>query len=109
MVEAHLPSVAVSRDEPDQASTFSKVWRKIASLGSNEALSKQPSNQATKQPSNHRVRFGEHGGSCPPCARGRPVEVRLLGTVEVWAKGRKVELGPRKQRLMLAILALNVN
>ncbi|SCG66655.1 AfsR/SARP family transcriptional regulator [Micromonospora inositola] len=37
------------------------------------------------------------------------MEFRLLGAVEVWAGVRQVDLGPRQQRLVLAILALNVN
>jgi DNA-binding SARP family transcriptional activator len=37
------------------------------------------------------------------------VEIRLLGPVEAWARGELVDLGPRKQRLALAILALSVN
>jgi DNA-binding SARP family transcriptional activator len=37
------------------------------------------------------------------------VEFRLLGPVEAWAGGRQIDLGPRKQRLALAILALQVN
>jgi DNA-binding SARP family transcriptional activator/tetratricopeptide (TPR) repeat protein len=37
------------------------------------------------------------------------VEVRLLGPVGMYAAGRPVGLGPRKQRLALAVLALEVN
>ncbi|HEX6682678.1 MAG TPA: AfsR/SARP family transcriptional regulator, partial [Candidatus Limnocylindrales bacterium] len=37
------------------------------------------------------------------------VEMRLLGPVQACAGGRPVNLGPRKQRLMLAVLALEVN
>jgi DNA-binding SARP family transcriptional activator len=37
------------------------------------------------------------------------VEFRLLGPVETWAGGRRLELGPRKQRFVLAVLALKVN
>ncbi|SCL34070.1 DNA-binding transcriptional activator of the SARP family [Micromonospora rhizosphaerae] len=37
------------------------------------------------------------------------MEFRLLGAVEVWAGDQQVDLGPRQQRLVLAILALNVN
>jgi DNA-binding SARP family transcriptional activator/tetratricopeptide (TPR) repeat protein len=37
------------------------------------------------------------------------VEMRLLGPVEAYAAGRPVSLGPRKQRLVLAVLALEVN
>jgi DNA-binding SARP family transcriptional activator/tetratricopeptide (TPR) repeat protein len=37
------------------------------------------------------------------------VEFRLLGPVEVWAAGRRLGLGPRKQRLVLAVLALEPN
>jgi DNA-binding SARP family transcriptional activator/tetratricopeptide (TPR) repeat protein len=37
------------------------------------------------------------------------VEVRLLGPVEVWVGERRLSLGPRKQRLVLAVLALESN
>jgi DNA-binding SARP family transcriptional activator len=37
------------------------------------------------------------------------VEFRLLGPVEAWSGGRRVDLGPRKQRLALAVLAMQVN
>lgn len=37
------------------------------------------------------------------------VEIRLLGPVEARAGGESIDLGPRKQRLALAILALSVN
>jgi DNA-binding SARP family transcriptional activator len=37
------------------------------------------------------------------------VDFRLLGPVEAWSGTRQVDLGPRKQRLALAILALQVN
>lgn len=37
------------------------------------------------------------------------MEFRLLGPVEAWSGDRRVDLGPRKQRLALAILALQVN
>lgn len=37
------------------------------------------------------------------------MEFRLLGAVEAWAGDRHIDLGPRQQRLVLAILALNVN
>lgn len=37
------------------------------------------------------------------------MEFRLLGAVEAWAGDRQIDLGPRQQRLVLAILALNVN
>lgn len=37
------------------------------------------------------------------------MEFRLLGPVEVWAGGRQIDLGPRKQRFALAVLALRVN
>ena len=33
----------------------------------------------------------------------------LLGAVEAWAPDRRVDLGPRKQRLVFAVLALRVN
>jgi DNA-binding SARP family transcriptional activator len=34
------------------------------------------------------------------------LKLRLLGPVEAWDGDRKIELGPRKQRLVLAVLAL---
>ena len=37
------------------------------------------------------------------------MEIRLLGPVEARAGGELIDLGPRKQRLALAILALSVN
>jgi ABC-2 type transport system ATP-binding protein len=37
------------------------------------------------------------------------VEFRLLGPVEAWSGDRQIDLGPRKQRLALAVLALHVN
>lgn len=37
------------------------------------------------------------------------MEFRLLGPVEAWSTGRRIDVGPRKQRLMLAHLALRVN
>jgi len=37
------------------------------------------------------------------------IEVRLLGPVEVWVAARRLDLGPRKQRLVLAVLALEPN
>ncbi|MET8310780.1 AfsR/SARP family transcriptional regulator [Micromonospora sp. NPDC005173] len=37
------------------------------------------------------------------------MEFRLLGAVEAWTGDQQVDLGPRQQRLILAILALNVN
>ncbi|MFF4875320.1 MULTISPECIES: AfsR/SARP family transcriptional regulator [unclassified Micromonospora] len=37
------------------------------------------------------------------------MEFRLLGAVEAWTGDQQVDLGPRQQRLVLAILALNVN
>jgi ABC-2 type transport system ATP-binding protein len=40
---------------------------------------------------------------------GGTVEFRLLGAVEAWEGDRQIDLGPRQQRLVLAILALNVN
>jgi DNA-binding SARP family transcriptional activator len=40
---------------------------------------------------------------------GGTVEIRLLGPVEAWSGPRQIDLGPRKQRLALAILALQVN
>jgi DNA-binding SARP family transcriptional activator len=41
--------------------------------------------------------------------RAQTVEFRLLGPVEAWAGDRHIGLGPRQQRLLLAILALRVN
>src|SRR3954451_4366083 len=41
--------------------------------------------------------------------RGEPVDFRLLGPVEVWAGQRRLDAGPRQQRLVLAILALRAN
>jgi ABC-2 type transport system ATP-binding protein len=37
------------------------------------------------------------------------VDLRLLGPVQLWVGGRRLELGPRRQRLVLAVLALEVN
>ena len=37
------------------------------------------------------------------------VEFRLLGPVQAWAKGQQVKLGLRKERLVLAVLALEAN
>jgi DNA-binding SARP family transcriptional activator len=37
------------------------------------------------------------------------VDFRLLGPVEVWAGQRRLDAGPRQQRLVLAILALRAN
>lgn len=37
------------------------------------------------------------------------MEFRLLGEVEAWAGDRQLDLGPRQQRLVLAVLALQVN
>jgi DNA-binding SARP family transcriptional activator len=37
------------------------------------------------------------------------VEIRVLGPVELYAHGRQVDLGPRKRRFVLAVLALEVN
>jgi ABC-2 type transport system ATP-binding protein len=37
------------------------------------------------------------------------VEFRLLGAVEAWAKDRRLDLGPPKQRFVFAVLALRVN
>lgn len=34
------------------------------------------------------------------------LDIRLLGPVEAWDDGRRIELGPRKQRLVLAVLGL---
>jgi ABC-2 type transport system ATP-binding protein len=43
------------------------------------------------------------------CRPGAAVEFRLLGPVEVWAGGHRIDLGPQKQRFVLAVLALQVN
>jgi ABC-2 type transport system ATP-binding protein len=37
------------------------------------------------------------------------MDFRLLGAVEAWTPERQVDLGPRKQRLVFAVLALRVN
>jgi hypothetical protein len=37
------------------------------------------------------------------------VDLRLLGPVQLWVGGRRLELGPRRQRHVLAVLALEVN
>ncbi len=37
------------------------------------------------------------------------VDIRVLGPVEAYADGVRVDLGPRKQRFVLAVLALEVN
>ena len=37
------------------------------------------------------------------------VEIKLLGSVELSVEGRPLGLGRRKQRAMLALLALNAN
>jgi DNA-binding SARP family transcriptional activator/tetratricopeptide (TPR) repeat protein len=37
------------------------------------------------------------------------VRLQLLGPVEAYAEGLRIKIGPRKQRLVLAILALEVN
>ncbi|WP_051799298.1 AfsR/SARP family transcriptional regulator [Catenuloplanes japonicus] len=37
------------------------------------------------------------------------MSIRLLGPVEVTARGRSVDLGPRRSRLVLAVLALEAN
>jgi ABC-type multidrug transport system ATPase subunit/DNA-binding SARP family transcriptional activator len=37
------------------------------------------------------------------------VDFRLLGAVEAWFDQQKVDLGPRKQRFLLAVLALHIN
>jgi DNA-binding SARP family transcriptional activator len=34
---------------------------------------------------------------------------RLLGPVAAWAGDRKIDLGPRKQRLVFAVLALEAS
>nr|MDT0659076.1 AfsR/SARP family transcriptional regulator [Micromonospora sp. DSM 115978] len=40
---------------------------------------------------------------------GDAVEIRLLGPVEAWSDGGRLDLGPRQQRFGLAVLALEVN
>jgi DNA-binding SARP family transcriptional activator len=40
---------------------------------------------------------------------GGAVEFRLLGAVEAWEQNRQLDLGPRQQRFLLAVLALKVN
>lgn len=40
---------------------------------------------------------------------GGELEVRILGPLEVWVDGRRVELGGGRQRALLALLALNRN
>jgi ABC-2 type transport system ATP-binding protein len=37
------------------------------------------------------------------------MEVHVLGAVQAWADGRQLDLGPRKQRLAFAVLALHIN
>jgi DNA-binding SARP family transcriptional activator len=37
------------------------------------------------------------------------VEIRLLGPVQAWRDGTRLDLGPRKQRFVLAVLALELN
>lgn len=37
------------------------------------------------------------------------MELRLLGAVEAWSAQEKVDLGPPKQRFLLAVLALHIN
>lgn len=37
------------------------------------------------------------------------MEFRLLGAVEAWTRERRLDLGPRKQRFVFAVLALRVN
>lgn len=39
-----------------------------------------------------------------PGAPGRPVEIRILGTITVRLAGQRIQLGNAKQRLMLAML-----
>ncbi|HSV66536.1 MAG TPA: transcriptional regulator [Mycobacteriales bacterium] len=40
---------------------------------------------------------------------GGAVELRLLGAVEAWVEERQLDLGPRQQRFIFAVLALKVN
>ena len=47
-----------------------------------------------------------------PCDKGTAgggVDFRLLGPVEVWAGQQRLDAGPRQQRLVLAVLALQAN
>ncbi|MBP2340809.1 DNA-binding SARP family transcriptional activator/DNA-binding transcriptional ArsR family regulator [Saccharothrix coeruleofusca] len=37
------------------------------------------------------------------------MDLRVLGAVEAWSAGRRLDLGSRKQRLVLAVLALEAN
>src|SRR3954462_903643 len=39
--------------------------------------------------------------------RGTVVEIRLLGPVEVWAAGRRLEVGPPQRRAGVAALAVD--
>jgi DNA-binding SARP family transcriptional activator/tetratricopeptide (TPR) repeat protein len=41
--------------------------------------------------------------------RRASLDIRLLGPVRAYAGGRQLDLGPRKQRLVFAVLALEVN
>jgi ABC-2 type transport system ATP-binding protein len=41
--------------------------------------------------------------------RSADMEIRLLGPVELHVQGRRIDLGPRRQRFLLAVLALEVN
>lgn len=45
-----------------------------------------------------------HGSGAGGCGT---VDIRLLGPVELWSAGRQVSLGPRQQRCLLAVLAMN--
>jgi hypothetical protein len=40
---------------------------------------------------------------------GMGLKPRLLGPVAAWAGDRKIDLGPRKQRLVFAVLALEAS
>jgi Transcriptional regulatory protein, C terminal len=54
-------------------------------------------------------RYGDTG--LTECSVGSScvLSLRLLGPMEAWGGSQKINLGPRKQRLVLAILALEVN
>jgi DNA-binding SARP family transcriptional activator len=48
----------------------------------------------------------KHSNQFRGIALAHDIELRLLGPVEAWAGGRQLDIGPRKQRLVLAVLAL---
>ena len=50
------------------------------------------------------------GGQADAAAEATPkLQFRILGSLEVWRDGAIVDLGPRKQRAVLALLLLNAN